>query len=477
MDLITNRVLLLDSVVINRRRVLSRLGAVAAGVLMAGCDEAQSGPPRTDPTPGKVHVTDQGGSGDGWLADLAADWDFDRIVDLQDRGADPTGVRPIDDTIHDAMTDGTLVYLPPGRYRIEEAIVTDAIPSIGIVGEAATIVPPDGYSDTFFAFGWPEVGDDVLFAGIDFDITAPETGGRPVQVMADRRVVVRDVAVHGRADDSSGIVRIDVTDEDGTGLVERLSLPDGADTDEGTTGCQAGDRNRGDLAFVDCHIVGFPDNGLYADPPAGSVAVRGGTYRNNGVAGVRVESSAESIVEGVHVRCDTDRGGENMRGIRLRAGSETTVENCVVDLQRVTSSDGAIVFAPQLAAGTVRNCRIRVDADGVNAIRIKRPNDDTPEDTGPFRFENVVITGSAAGGAAVDASYRDDCVFRNLCVHQTGDDRDGFVFTHVGGELVDSYVSVRGRPFAFTDSSVRRRNVVVDDSPGTTDPSSTEHCN
>lgn len=461
----------------NRRRVLTGLGAVATGSLLAGCEDTTSDPPRTDtPTETGGAPDPAGTTTETWLTAIADDWGFDRIVDLGEQGADSKGGRAINDTIQEAMTDGTLVYLPPGRYRIEGPITTDGIPSIGIVGKDATIVPPDGYSDIHVSFGWPSVGGEVLFAGIDFDITEEETGGRPLFVRADDRIVVRDVSVEGRAVDSNGLVRIDVTDEDGTGRVERLGLPDGAEPDAETTGCQVGDENRGDLAFVDCNIEGFPDNGLYADPPEGSVAVLGGTYRDNNVASVRVETSAESVVRGVHVRCDTN-DGENMRGIRLRAGSNITVEDCVVDLRRVPSSDGGIVFASELAAGTVRNCRINVDADDVTAIRIKPPNENTPEDTGPFRFENVVVTGNAAGGSAIDASDREDCLFQNLCVHQTGDDRDGFRFTRVEGELADSFVSVPGNPFEFTNSSIARRNVTVDNSPQTTDLSTTEHCN
>ena len=461
-----------------RRGLLSRLGAVAATGLLAGCDERSSDPPQTDSTPENVDTPDPNESAsEEWLSSIAADWGFDRIVDLVEQGADSTGERAIDATLQDALTDGTLVYLPPGRYHLEDAISTDGIPLIGIVGKDATIVPPAGYSGLYFAFGWPNIGDEVLFAGVNFDLSADGTGGRPIQVMAEDRVLVRDVTVEGRAERSRGLIRIDVTGEDGTGRIERLSLPDGADPDAGTTGCQVGGKNRGDLSFVDCDIAGFPDNGLYADPPEGSVAVLGGTYRNNGVAGVRIQTSAETVVRGVNVYCDTDTGGENMRGIRLRAGSDITVEDCVVDLRRVTSSDGAIVYSSELGAGTVRNCRINVDADDTPAIRVKPPNDATPEDAGPFRFENVVVTGNASGASAVDASDREDCVFRNLCVHQTGDDRDGFLLTRVEGELSDSFVSVLGRPFEFTDSSITRRNVTVDDTPQTTDLSTTEHCN
>lgn len=461
----------------NRRRFLCSLGALSLAGASAGCSstrppqstppDARSRPPRTpsvqpsEPKP---------------ITDIVADWGFERVVNLVDAGADPTGSRRIDEQLAESMTDGTLVFLPQGRYRIEEPVLADGIPRLGIIGRNATIVPPEGFEDTLFGLGWPTPGSDLLFAGIDFDFTAPDTGGRPVLANASNRVVVRNVEVRGVADVDQDLVRIDVTDSEGTGRVERLSLPDGALPDSPVTGCEVGSDNRGDLEFVDCHIAGFPDNGLYADPPTGSVLVEGGTYLNNGVAGVRVEGTDSCTVRGVYVGCDTTDGGENMRGIRLRGGTEVTVENCHVDLRRVTGSDGAIVFASELGAATVRNCRLRVDADGVNAIRIKSSESGNPTFEGPFRCENVNITGTAAGGAAVNAANRDGCYFSNICVHQTGDDRDGFVFDNVDGELLDSYVSVTGQPLTFTQSAITRRNVTIGQAPPNSSKSGAGPC-
>jgi len=77
---------------------------------------------------------------------------------------------------------------------------------------------------------------------------------------------------------------------------------------------------RGEIRFVDCHVAGFPDNGLYASPAPGVVTVSGGRYANNGIANVRVSDGSE--VRGVHVICDEARDGvQNMRGIRLREGT------------------------------------------------------------------------------------------------------------------------------------------------------------
>ncbi|MFW5934281.1 MAG: hypothetical protein ACOCQL_00350, partial [Halolamina sp.] len=282
-------------------------------------------------------------------------------------------------------------------------------------------------------------------------------------------VLYRDLSVRGPSDVSGDIVRLDVTTPEGIGVVDGLSLPDGSPVPS-VTGCEVGDNNHGDVSFYDCHIAGFPDNGLYADPPEGSINVFGGFFRNNGVAGVRITTSEPSLVRGVRVRCDdADGAGENMRGIRLRGGYDHVVEDCVVELLDVTSSDGAVTIASELASATVRNCHLHVDADGVNAIRVKSPNADATDAVraGPFRFENVRITGDAVGGAAVQAADRRGCTFSNLQIHQSGADRDGIVTTNVEGELLDTCISVTNDALSLRNSQIERRNVRVGDDPET----------
>lgn len=456
-----------------RRRFLATVAAVATAGL-AGCGGRNDGDDTT-PAPGQREPTDRPAdttTSDGrYPSAIADEWGYDEVVNLATEGADQTGARETADHFDDHLRDGTLVYLPPGRYELGRTVsVGDA--STGIVGENATIVPPDGYDGTLFALGHPDPLSSVLVAGLTFDFRAGDTGARPLFAMADDRIVARELDVRGRVDVEQDQFRFDVTDAAGTARVENVRLPDGAVPGTGVTGIEVGDQNHGDLSFVDCHVAGFPDNGLYANPPEGAVSVLGGTYVNNGISGVRVETSDASVVRGVHVRCD-DRSdaGDNMRGIRLRSGERLLVEDCLVEMLEVTSSDGGVVFSSELGSATVQNCQIRVDADDVNAVRIKAPGDGTAEDAhhGPFRCENVVVTGDATGGAAVAAANRQGCEFANLCVHQPGDDRDGIVAEDVTGEVHDSYVSVTGDPLSFTRSTISQRNVTVNRDPGDPD--------
>lgn len=457
----------------HRRRYLRSAGTVALFGL-AGCSDADSSSEPTGGTPGAPtdrQPPENVPAGDGSprdVASIADEWGFDGVTNLADVGADTGGDRAVDGVLDEHATAGTLVYLPPGRYRLTDEFSIGDGSRLGLVGYDAVVAPEEGFSDTLFGLGWPDPLDEVLVSGVTFDFSAPDTGGRPVFAAADDRVVLRDLSVRGEVDVEQDLFRLDVTGEDGTGLVERLTLPDGAVPGTSVTGCEVGDNNRGDVSFVDCHIEGFPDNGLYADPPEGSVEVQGGYFRNNGIAGVRIETNEDSVVRGVHVRCDRAEGsGRNMRGIRLRAGNSLLVEDCVVELLEVTESDGAITFASELESATVRNCRLRVDADNVNAIRVKSPSDGASSNTsqGPFRCENVVVTGSASEGAAIQAANREGCEFYGLCVNQPGDNRDGFQADNVVGELVNSHIAVTGDPLAFRNSTITRRDVTLSRNP------------
>ncbi|NIB98547.1 hypothetical protein [Halobacterium sp. R2-5] len=447
----------------HRRQFLRSLGVVGAAAL-AGC-----GGRNTDETPDspETRSAPQPRPPETSPARVADELGLDEVRNLADAGADTTGSEPIDDLLVEEATDGRLLYLPPGRYRVDDTIGLGA-DRLGVFGNDATIVPRDGYDTVLLAFGYPEPAREVSIQGVTFDFTANQTGGRPILARAQDSVVIRDVAVAGEVDVDNDVVRLDVTDPDGTGLVERLSLPDGSMADSGVTGAEVGAQNHGDVSFVDCHIEGFADNGLYADPPEGSITVEGGLYKNNGISSIRIQTSESSVVRGAHVVCDDgDLGLENMRGIRLRAGEELLVENCVVEMLEVSSSDGAITFASELESATVRNCQLRVDADDVNAVRVKSPSrDEDGTQRGPFRCEDITITGSASGGAAIVAANRDQCEFRNVCVHQPGENRDGLSTQNVAGELVDASVAVTGDPLSLQNSSIQRSNVTLSRDPG-----------
>lgn len=189
---------------------------------------------------------------------------------------------------------------------------------------------------------------------------------------------------------------------------------------------------------MDCYINGFADNGLYASPENGSIFVEGGVFANCAVASFRVGDN--SVIHGAYVLCDSAPDGfKNMRGIRLRQGNNVLVDDCTIDMFSVNNSDGALVLAHRLEAATIRNVRIRVNPDGIPAIRIRGPHPGVPRD-GPIRISDVSITGEAAKGVAVEVNDRDNCQFDYAYVRQTGSNRDGFLFDECQDVLVKNTV-------------------------------------
>jgi len=193
------------------------------------------------------------------------------------------------------------------------------------------------------------------------------------------------------------------------------------------------------------------------------VNVVGGQYHNSGVANVRV--SGPATVRGVLVRCDEARDGiENMRGIRLRGGSDVLVENSRLVFDTVTSSDGAITCAEWLEAATIRNTHITVDADDVPAIWAKPPNGNRSNvRKHPIQIRSVRIDGSASSGAAVRISERSGTLLSGICICQHGDRRDGIAVAGAEETTVrGSSITVSGRPLATDGLSVRRNNLSLE---------------
>jgi hypothetical protein len=419
----------------SRRRFLAGLGAVAVGGLLAGCSS-------TDPSPEFPSV------------------DFSRVVNVEEAGADASGEEPIDSLLTDVTADDTLLYFPEGRYLLKRVWhPPPGVRKLGILGPEATIVPPDGYDGFMFAVGEHDAVDELYVRGLRFDVSAENTGARALQAKVNDRLRVEDVSVRGRQDTNQNAVSVNVLNPGGSGRIERLSMPDGGVPGGNAVGCLVTPKNRGHLVFEDCVVGGFPNNGLYASPSRGRIDVRGGEYFNNDIANVRV--SGPSLVDGVTVWADlADEANRNVRGIRLKAGRDITVEGCEVDVRNVPYSDGAISLAAPLESAVIRETTINVDADAVPAVRIKPPSDGVAERV--VHCDGVSITGTAANGSAVRIVERNRALFTNTEIRQSGSNRNGL-------HLIDSdrvvfrggRISVTGEPVVTENSSFKPRNVTI----------------
>ena len=437
----------------SRRRLLKRLGlGLGAGAsLLAGCGQ-RPGPEET-PT-GRETETPEGTPAPEGVREQ-----YGTVVDLVEAGADPEGGEPINPILSEHAGDDTLLVLPEGEYLMDGMWELWGFEHFGILGEGATIRPPDGYSGYLFAIGASGRARDFLFRGITFDITAPETGIRPLHATIQDGLHVADVTVKGLQDTDQDSFRFDVTEPDGTGLVENLRMPDGGVPQYLITAVYVGDVSRGKLTFKDCFIAGYPDNGIYASQARGPVHVIGGRYENNNVSNVRVTSGA--VVRGVTVRANAAlEGFNNVRGIRLRSGRDVLVEDCDVAFTEVNRSDGAIVMHDDLRSATIRNTRVKVDTDGVPAILAKTPAHPQPKDGNGIRIEDVDVSGSAARNATVQINHRSDVRFSNVCINQSGDERHGVRLLGSKNNVIrDSSIHVPGDPLVLLESTIDRQNL------------------
>ncbi|MBX0323149.1 hypothetical protein EGH21_08925 [Halomicroarcula sp. F13] len=459
-----------------RRRLLARLGAAGLLGSLAGCPREDGAPRTTTPTERTTRPTtvDTAVSRETPTATESATAtpapeDYDKVVDVVEEGADPTGSVSIHSTLQSLDTDHTLVRFPPGEYLLDEHWYVDEFTRLGIVGPEATITTVPNFGGPLFGLGRSEDATDLAVEGLTFDFRRENTGPRPLHLTVADDLHVSDVTVRGEFDVDQDGMRFGVTDPDGTGVVRRLRMPDGGAPQFTNTGCYVGDDHRGHVRFEDCLVGGFPDNGLYASPAPGRVDVVGGRYENNGVSNVRV--SGPATVEGVTVRCDTARPGvPNMRGIRLREGSNVLVDGCRVVMDRVTESDGAITCANWLESATIRNTHVTVRADGVRALWAKDPkNGSSAERRYPLQIRNLTVDGSAAGNTAIMISGRNGTLLDGLCVCQTGRGRNGVtVVQSADSALRQSSITVTGTPLVTEQAALDRRDLSLQSlgSPG-----------
>lgn len=403
--------------------------------------------------------------------------EFETVVNAGEVGADPDGGEPINGILEEYAGDDTLLSFPDGTYRLQPITLAD-YSRFGIVGAA-------GAKPTFVAEPGNCLGggnahlhakhvESFLMDSVAFDFTNESTGG-VVRITADGDAAITNVRSSGQCDRQVAMFRIDVVDASATAVVEELRL-DNHSTDSWLTGIFVSKEHAGDVVFRDCTIQGFTDNGLYASAPGlpdgagGIVHVDGGTYRNNNVANVRLGSEG-SVARGVTSISDSPppSDGEvtaNARGFRLRSGHGQLIEDCRARIAANSRfTHGGIVFHETNGGATVRNTRINIDRDDTSAIRLFPQSSDNPKTP---TFENVEITGTAADGRAVLLSDRDETVFRNCSLSQSGANRNGIHFQNsTDCRIVDSTIDVTNHPLILQNSTVRIEDTTLVTPDGT----------
>lgn len=430
-------------------------------------------------------------------ADGRYDYEFETVINMVDAGADPTGEEPIDDLLYELAGDDTLLYFPEGRYKLNQFRNYTGeygsfdnekytpFENFGLKGAGSgktVLVPREGQGSDEFGTGyfdrlWFELryGSSYLVEGFTLDYTAPRTGAR-FQLVPTGGFVMRDVRVKGVLDNPKGALLFWVLDPDEYGLVQNVRLPDGAESPTNsfiTNGLNVSSLSRGTISFRDCHVEGFTDNGLYASNPVDPAAVRveGGYYANNNIAQVRLGTS-NSYVRNARIEVTEDVDTwytTNMRGIRQADGSGVTVKNCDVVMSADVGSSGGIVSNHTSGELYVKNTRIRTDAPFESPAIFCKTNADSGF-AGGLHAENVSITGDAAGWSAVHLVDRSNSSLENVCIEQTGNNRDGISLTRSDATISESMIDVAGEPIVEEEGEADTRNIRYEGSCGSPQP-------
>ena len=375
-------------------------------------------------------------------------------MNVVEAGADPSGNEPVDDVVREAIDDDTLLYFPQGRYLIGEVLRFKGLSNVGFVGNRATLVPPK----TGLAY-WI-VGldaDGFRFERFTLDHTAPGVGPQFQLHLTGGQGYIRDVTVRGFHDSKYiGFVTY-VESPDATLVYDRVRLPDGSSD---VPAVYVGKPSVGRLVFRNCYIEHW-SQGIYASPHSGPVSVVGGEFANNNRAGIRLGGGRHgALVRDAYVRVDdpvpekwVDR--QNIRGIWLREGQGSRVENCRIEFTNLkgVASDAALMIGRMMGAVTIRNTTVRMD-DGYNGVRSlpPAPNGNGLQamnrlpDSWTVHCRNLRVDGTVDnGGNAIRLVERTGSTLENVTVEQTGARRVGLYLSSGttdcefrGGRLVTS---------------------------------------
>lgn len=390
----------------------------------------------------------------GTVAASSIEDQYRSVIDVREEGADTNGSTSVSPVLQDLIDDDTLLRFPSGRYYMDEQVRASGITNVGLVGDDATLVPADyddfeGPTYRLFRLGTHyDPGRDVRVANFDVDQRAPDTGIRAFHMSVTDGLHLENIDIVGRHDSGTwGPVLARVTDPGGSGVVEGVRMPDGADWEtetpgdlwRGPTGLLV-NNHEGHLTIRDCVVNNFPDNGVYVISN-GSVSVMGGRFRNSGPVNIRI-GAREATVEGATFTVD-NRSPYYAAQIPMRFdyADDVEVDNVSVDLSepngdalqlldavnraRIQRSDIEIGDAPASGILAKDECGdlavVDVDIDvesSSNAIRVLG-------DGGSVVVQGGHIGGGASGETLQHAirCERDNAEFRQLTIDQWGGGR------------------------------------------------------
>ena len=415
-------------------------------------------------------------------------------VNIVDAGADPNGSKPVTSLLKKVAGDNTRVVFPKGTYKINSTSFTNLNGFELVAPKGATLVPTSKGKTTMLF----RLCKNLHFEGFTVDTSANNTAfAVGVQVVGGKSVI-KDYYLKGRQDISQmskGFwVKCEGKDTDLT--FDNIYLGDGAENDGigmylfPSRYFSHKNRDGGSITLKDMHVEGWNHEGVYGSPHRGKLTVIGGLFKNNTIEQLRVGGGNHKQI--THVKDVTivvdnppsyegdgnphGKGVRNYRGLWCEEGDGLVVENCDIHIGKVplagAHSSGALHIHKQFGRATVKDTRINVDMNNTPAIVAQTPQASFNGFTEPsmnhlppkwtVNIDNVSITGSANGGAAILAENRKDVSLKNCCIQQTGTNRVGVQYKSAGGKVVDSTINTDGKAIVSAGSNVQTQNVSKD---------------
>jgi hypothetical protein len=406
------------------------------------------------------------------LSGVAGAQSYTNEVNMVDAGADNTGSEPIDDVFYDNLADDTKLIFDEGEYLIDDLSV-DGYSNVALVApDGARLVPPDGVGTSLWLT--VEMVEDFRFEGFVLDNTGDGAAPAHIFNVTGGTNLIKDVTVEGYRPDREQCFRPWCEGADTKLTLENVRMPDG--NFDGAAFyvpeqyLYKTDQGPGTLVFRECYIENF-SQGVYASGHGGPLKFFGGEYANCGINQIRVGggNTRECVIKGVTIRVDGPaepiEEKPNMRGIWLREGEGTVIEDCDIFMVDAGASYTAagILIRGYHGDATIRNTRIRVD-ENVPGIKARDPNgfdsgdiqgmSELPDDW-DITVENVSITGSADDGEAIQLYDRDGSTIENCCIHQTGSSRDGVSVANSSScSVSNTTIDVTGEAVTSSGSSI-----------------------
>lgn len=350
-------------------------------------------------------------------------WDW---IDASSNGLPGDGSGSPADFIENNAADNTVLFFPPGTYSFDRGAVVEGVSGFsimcpsgraifteGTIGEGATMV-------TLGSFENPV--SDIHVSGIQTDTVQARLfelygGGLVEDILFTSEKGVSSVG-------ATYHISCRVFDEGKTLTFKDVRMPEGGTYGEPLTDAAGGwfvhQETAGTVNFINCEASGFPNNGIYASAPGetggedGSIHIKGGTFIDNNVAGVRIGGDGSSVRDATFKFVAPDPDFSGVRGVYVRNGTGHVVEN-----NRFETGTGVTgvshIRVTSDAQSVALNNNYHFDEGGSRALRIS---------DGAADSENrVTVDGLELRGDAGDEEYpifieRDHTKLENISVIQ-----------------------------------------------------------